>query len=246
MDDGYTWDAISRVSSISYDTTKIEDPETGIITIIATPTEVHTDSVLSENVVLGFEVLNKEITGVFSFGIMNLPVTFTLTLDRASEEVFLMGIDEDWGVGILMSPLDGGFSYSVTLPGYTLGDLIEYNFRDGNNWENQTVEPRSYVVKSENNLIHDFFGSFTSFLEDPVKSEPKLYPNPVSDVLFIEGLENQTALEIYNSSGQCIHHSQILSDGIFQSDVSIYLPGVYLVKLISEDRNMLFIKFIKY
>ena len=246
VDDNYSWDVISRITSITYDTTQIEDPETGIITIIATPSEVNTDSTLSENVVLGFEVLNDEVTGVTNFGIMNLPVTFTLTFDLASEEVFLMGIDEDWGVGILMSPLDGEFSYSVTLPGYTLGDLIEYNYRDGNNWENQTVEPRSYVVKSENNLIHDFFGSFTSFLEDPLKSEPKLYPNPVSDVLYIEGLENQTALEIYNSSGQCIFHSQILSDGIFQSDVSIYLPGVYLLKLISKNKNYLFIKFIKY
>ncbi len=246
VDDNFSWDVISRLTTTSYDTARVEDPETGVITLVITPFDLYEDEVLSETVVLEFQVETGLVSGTTSFGIMNIPVSFILTLDQASDELFLMGIDEDWGVGILMSPLDGGFSYSVTLPGYTLGDLIEYNYRDGNNWENQTVEPRSYVVKSENNLIHDFFSSFTAIIEDPVNSEPKLYPNPVSDVLYIEGLENQTALEIYNSSGQCIFHSQILSDGIFQSDVSIYLPGVYLVKLISEDRNMLFIKFIKY
>ncbi len=246
VDDSYTWDAISRVSSISYDTSRIEDPETGIITIIATPNEVHTDSVLSENVVLGFEVLNKEITGVTSFGIMNLSVTFTVTLNQASEEVFLMGIGDDWGVGIQMLPQENNFRYSATLTGYTLGDLIQYNYRDGTKWENETVEPRFYLVQAGDNFILDTFGNFTDISKDQESRPVVLYPNPVSELLFIDGLEHPTSIKIYNSSGQCILNATNQSEPIFQSDVSSYLPGVYLVKLIPQDGNNLFIKFIKY
>lgn len=246
VDDSYAWDVLSRVSTITYDTTRVEDPETGIITIIATPTEVHTDSILSEDVLLGFEVLIKEVTGVTSFGIMNLTVTFTVRLDHASEEVFLMGIENDWGVGIQMSPLNEDHSYSVTLRGYTFGDVIKYNYRDGSNWENQTVEPRSYVVHAGDNLIHDIFGNFTTSLENQAQSEAILYPNPVSDVLYINGLENQTGIKIYSSSGQCLFNSLNQSERMFRTDVSYYLPGVYLVNLTFIDGNKLFLKFIKY
>lgn len=246
VDDSYTWDVLSRVSSISYDTTRIEDPETGIITIIATPVEVHSDSILSENVLLGFEVLNKEVNGITSFGIMNLPVTFVVTLDHASEEVFLMGINDDWGLGIPMEPEGEGFSYSTTLQAYTVGDLIEYNYRDGNTWENQTAEPRSYIVRAEDNLIRDIFGDFTTSLTEPEENAPILFPNPVMDVLYIHGLENQTKVEIYSSSGQCMLNSLQQSEAIFQSDVSSYSPGVYLLRLTSINGNKLYLKFIKY
>lgn len=246
VDDSYTWDAISRVSSITYDTTVVEDPETGVITIIATPVEVQSDSILSENVLLAFDVLNDEVIGVTSFGIKNLSVTFYVTLDHSSEEIFLMGIDDDWGLGIQMLPQNGEFVYSTTLEGYTLGDLIQYNYRDGNNWENQTVEPRSYVVNASGNQIHDLFGQFTTSLENLVEREVTLYPNPVSDVLYIDGLEEQTRVEIYNSAGQNIHHTLNLSERLFQKDVSTYLAGVYLAKLTSKDGSIRFIKFIKY
>jgi hypothetical protein len=246
VDDSYTWDVISRITTITYDTTRVEDPETGIITLIATPKEVNNDSILSENVVLGFEVLNKEVAGVTSFGIMNLQVTFNVSLDHSSEEVYLMGIREDWGLGILMTPGEGNNQYTATLQGYTVGDVIEYNYRDGSTWENQAVEPRTYVVKATDNLVHDSFGNFTTSVENLWLREAFLYPNPVSEMLFIEGLENQTRIEIFSSSGQCMHQSLNQSERIFQSDVSAYLPGVYLVKLSSKEGRNLLLKFIKY
>ena len=246
VDDSYTWDVLSRIHTISYDTVSSEDPETGIITLIITPNEINNDSVLSENVVLEFEVSDKQVTGTTGFGIMNIPVTFIVTLDHASDQVFLMGIAEDWGVGIPMSFLDGSFRYAATIPGYTVGDLISYNYRDGSIWENQTVEPRSYIVKSGENLINNTFGQFPTSAIDLNPQHIGLYPNPVSHILNLTGLQHFQFIEIYNSSGVLIAHSPTYSADSLQTDVSDFNAGIYLVKLQSDNGTILFIKFIKY
>ncbi len=198
VDDKYNWDVFSRVTVVAYDTTKVVDTETGVITLVITPYAEYIDSILSENVVLEFEVTNTQITGDTSFGIMNIPVTFIVELSQPSEEVFLMGIEDDWGQGILMSVLGESIKYTSTLEGYTEGDVIEYNYRDGNNWENQTVEPRSYVVIKGENIVNDIFGEFTTSLKEFSQSDVTLYPNPVSGTLNLSGLEDVNSLEIYN------------------------------------------------
>jgi len=246
VDDRYTWDVISRSSTIAYDTVRIEDPETGIITLIVTPYEVNNDSVLSENVVLEFEVSDKEVAGTTEFGIMNIPVTFIVTLNHTSEQVFLMGIAEDWGVGIPMSYLDGSYRYAATIPGYTVGDLISYNYRDGSIWENQTVEPRSYIVKSGENLINNAFGQFPTSTPDLYPHEIILYPNPVSDILHVTGIQHFQFIEIYNTSGVLLTHADTHSAKSLQTDVSGFIPGIYLVQLQSGNGTILFTKFIKY
>lgn len=246
VDDAYTWDAISRITTTSYDTARVEDPETGIITLVITPYDQHEDEVLSETVVLEFQVETGEVSGTTSFGIENIPVTFILTVDQASEELFLMGIDEDWGLGIPMEETDISKQYSITLPGYTVGDVIQYNYRDGNYWENESVDPRSFVVVSGENVVRDHFGQFIISTEEEEQDIVSLYPNPVNNMLHLDGIGNYSSIEIYSISGQLLHSDVLQSADSYQTDISQLESGLYLLKLNSGNTNKRFIKFIKY
>lgn len=246
VEDSYSWDVFSRETLISYDTARVEDPETGIITLVITPYEEYTDSILSENVVLEFEVAGEQISGITSFGIKNIDVTFIVQTGQSSEEIYLMGIEEDWGLGINMTLSGGAYQYTATVQGYTEGDIIEYNYRDGNNWENQTVEPRSYVVVKGENIVSDIFGDFTTSFEDLPMNEVTLYPNPVSGILNLSGLDGANSIEVFNFSGSLVQKSFLFEAGTFSTDVSDYQDGIYLLRINYDHRKEITIRFIKY
>jgi len=246
VDDSYNWDVVSRLTTTSYDTARVEDPETGVITLVITPFDLHEDEVLSETVVLEFQVETEEVSGTTSYGIENIPVTFILSVDLASDELFLMGIDEDWGLGIPMEETDISKQYSMILPGYTVGDVIEYNYRDGSTWENQSVEPRSYVVVSGENMVQDHFGQFILSQEEDLQDQVSLYPNPVRNMLHLEGVGNYNKIEIFSISGQLLSSEVLGSAESYQTDISQLEAGLYLLKLSSGNTNNFLIKFMKY
>jgi len=61
----------------------------------------------------------------------------------------------------------------------------------------------------------------------------KLYPNPVNDVLFVEGFENElTNISILSLEGKLL--KQIKEKGMIQIDVSDLQNGIYLVKIVNS------------
>jgi hypothetical protein len=157
-----------------------------------------------------------------------------------------MGIDEDWGVGIPMTSTGESGKYTTTIQGFTVGDLIKYNYRVGNNWENQSVEPRSYSVAAGENLVQDAFGSFPSGQMDPWAEEVALYPNPVTDQLTMEGLGSFHSLEIYNAAGKLIEQHSLHGTARIQVEMTHKQAGLYLVKLYGTHQKNLFLKLLKY
>ena len=69
-----------------------------------------------------------------------------------------------------------------------------------------------------------------------------MYPNPVENVLGIETEEELASVEIVNLMGQTI---KVLQSNIKNIDVSSLTPGVYVVKLISENGAIATKKIIK-
>lgn len=230
---------------MTYDTIRTVDPETGVITLTVTPTEENIDSLLSESVILEFLVENKDVSGSTSFGIMNIDVTFNLTLGHTSDDVFLMGIDEDWSLGIPMEATDENNTYSVTLTGYSPGDIIHYNYRNGDSWENITAQPRSYTVTGESNIINDSFGVFSTSVFNNKKNSLSAYPNPVTTDLFIEGLQRSSTIAVINSSGMIMDILEVRQESVLRLDVSNYNPGIYMLYILSDpdpESGYLFIK----
>lgn len=244
VDNDYVWNVISRETVQSYDTTTVTDPETGIITQTITPVSVNQDSVLSENIVLEFQVGGSNVSGTTSFGVSNVSVTFNITLNNPSGEIFLMGIDEDWALGNPMDQVDNSDTYTITLSGYTVGDVINYNYRNGDDWENQSTSTRTYTVVDGENIINDHFGVFTGVSEFD-GSTIKIFPNPASNVLTISGISNIKSLEVLNIYGQLIYKKSISSENSLTLHISDFKPGVYFLKMTDEDRNVITEKFIK-
>jgi len=76
-----------------------------------------------------------------------------------------------------------------------------------------------------------------------------IYPNPARDYLLVQ-LQSVSALtsdvlEIYNSSGQLVHSSEIRVPEI-KISVSAFAKGTYFIRLRSPDGHSSFVPFVKY
>gem|GEM_PF-5353178 len=69
-----------------------------------------------------------------------------------------------------------------------------------------------------------------------------LYPNPVSDKLYIGSSEHFSALEIYDVSGKLVLSKK---SAVGFVDVSMLKRGQYLLKMISDDGSVMQTKFVK-
>ena len=244
VDNNYTWNTISREIIQSYDTTTVTDPETGVITQTITPITVNQDTMLSDNVILEFQVNNNNIVGTTSFGISNSTVTFNLTTDDVEDQLYLMGIDGDWALGVPMERIGDSNTYTATLQGYTVGDIISYNYRDGSDWENQSAATRMYTVVEGENIINDQFGVFTHAIDFSEKTI-KIYPNPVKDILTISEIAGTNTLQIYDVYGQVVYEQPISFENSVSIQVSHLHSGIYFLRMIGGDRDIFTKKFIK-
>lgn len=244
-EDAYTWDILEREEIMAYDTIETVDPVTGVVTLTLIPTTIYNDSLLSGDILLEFSVLETEIRGDTLFGIQNRDVIFHLTTSGANEDVFLMGIAGDWSTGRQMHPVNPGSLYADTLFKKTAGDVIEYNYRIGTDWENVTPDPRRYVVKNGPNLIQNQFGIFTS-IEEVENSPILVYPNPSMDGHFhVMGLPALSVAKVYTSSGQSLQMYQSSGSDFLTLDLADHPSGLYILTIISPDGHRMNHKIMK-
>lgn len=243
VDNNYVWDVFIRETYQDYDTVSVTDPETGIITQTITPVTVDEDSIISDIVVLEFEIGNSTVSGTTTYGVATSTLVFNLTVANVEDQLFLMGIDGDWVNGIALEQIGGTNTYTITLSGYGIGDVISYNYRDGNNWENLSAQPRTFTVDAGENVINDSFGIFTG-ANDIFSSTLKVYPNPVKNLLNINGADGYSQLDIYSLSGQVVYNRTISSNTAILN-ISGLKSGVYYLRMLGENKPAISKKIIK-
>jgi hypothetical protein len=69
----------------------------------------------------------------------------------------------------------------------------------------------------------------TTATEDPSKNAIKIYPNPVSDILYIEDVASNSSLNIYTSSGSLLSTHQINAGD--RIDLSKLQTGIYILQI---------------
>lgn len=111
---------------------------------------------------------------------------------------------------------------SGSIPLYSKEGLNELEIKAFDKAGNYKTEKRNYYydpVTGINDLKKDNIYNF--------------YPNPVSDILNIKGLENKK-LEIYNANGQLLEKRIIEGDKL---NVEEYKPGMYIIKVNDSKEN---------
>lgn len=73
------------------------------------------------------------------------------------------------------------------------------------------------------------------------KPKIQIFPNPVSDIINISGLDNMTSVEIFNMNGQLIKTGQLGN----KVNVSSLTPGAYLLRATGKDSQIHEFKFMK-
>ena len=241
----YKWDVLNREIINATDTiTSVDTLGNTVLTLVETT--INKDSILNGDYLLQFLVGDREVTGDTIYGIFNRDVVFNLQVNADGEDIFLMGIDDEWNDGIIMENL-GENQYSYTLPKKTAGNLISYNYRKGESFENETPETRVYTVVNGENIINDQFGIFT----DVADIEQRLflaYPNPSSyGFIKLIGVEQFERIHIYNASGQLRSSVHTQKQDFIYLDISNEPKGMYYITGMSEKGDPLqTIKIIKH
>ncbi|WP_235296269.1 T9SS type A sorting domain-containing protein [Portibacter marinus] len=224
-DDEYDWDVFSRTTIAVTDTVYSTD-SLGNTVLTLMPREENMDSLITGNVFLSFRVADRQVTGDTLFGILNRDVTFNVQANTDGDNLYLMGIDNDWNDGYLMEKM-GDQLYTFTLPKKTAGDVITYNYRKGEEFENQTPETRNYTVVNDENIINDVFGIFTH-IEDLDAIDIKIYPNPSNgDLINIESEYTIDRIEIYNHLGQRVKSMNTNGEKQTTIQLSEWNSGIY-------------------
>ncbi len=248
----YIWNVYERIQVTTYDTTYVV--ENGITTITIKPIVEEEDVLISVGTNLVFNVLDKEYSGITNFNYRVFNVTFVLDMNPFISlypdtviNPFLMGVDDDWNNGLLMTAHPEKANYYVaTISNFEKGDVLAFNFRNNDIWENQTPTMRYHTVVG-NDVINVSFGDMqvnNQLIEQ--LSDFVVYPNPATNSITIAGkdLSEIKAVIIYNANGHLIN--TITAPVISSIDVSFLANGIYFLNVIAKNEKTQFIRFIKY
>ncbi|MCB0482603.1 MAG: T9SS type A sorting domain-containing protein, partial [Flavobacteriales bacterium] len=99
--------------------------------------------------------------------------------------------------------------------------------------------PELYFEESQTNRNLDFLS-----ISEKTKSNISIYPNPVSDKVFISSQNFPLSTSIFNSQGVLLTHQELT-----QGDASIYLaalpPGIYVLRILNKNEETQTFKLIK-
>jgi hypothetical protein len=104
-------------------------------------------------------------------------------------------------------------------------------------WSDETTDNPKEVIVDEDIVLAAFF-EFTSVDENGMETV-SLYPNPANDKLFLEGLEEECEISIYNAMGMKVKTISLQGDA--EINISELPAGLYLLHIDSQ-RTLKFIK----
>ena len=104
-------------------------------------------------------------------------------------------------------------------------------------WSDGTTDNPKEILVDEDIVLAAFF-EFTSVDENGLESV-SLYPNPANDKLFLEGLEEDCEISIYNAMGMKVKTMTLQGDA--EINISELPAGLYLLR-IGNQRTLKFIK----
>ena len=140
---------------------------------------------------------------------------------------------------------------NATFPVFSAYDKVEVDFSDVQEASNNTqfkirirFEGEELTENNGNRITFNnisISGSETLSIEIPEENQLVIYPNPVRNILFIEGLVNETNYQIFSIQGKLIQKGKVHLGKINTENL---LKGFYLLHL-NEDSKVNRFKLIK-
>ena len=94
------------------------------------------------------------------------------------------------------------------------------------------LETQRFKV-TENTEVKATFADHTG-VETTVTQQVKLYPNPATDYVIVEGVAPASEVTLHSMTGEQLYTSRADSRGVLQIDLTPYADGVYLVCVAGE------------
>ena len=158
------------------------------------------------------------------------PRTITVTGDATYSAKFSAQQAQTYTLTVSCNPTQGAVTGNGT---YTAGttvtvEAIPYDGFEFSRWnDGVTDNPRSVTINNNMTLVAFFTGTGINENGESVLS---LYPNPVNSTLFIEGLEPNSNVLIYNTLGMLV--KSVNTDK--EVNVSDLAAGVYMIRCGSQ------------
>jgi hypothetical protein len=157
--------------------------------------------------------------------------TLTPAFDADSMSYMLQLVEDSSVVELMATPADEmamveGDSVIDVSNGDTITTVIVVMAENGNQMEYEvTVYP--FIIE-------------TSIRPNEVeKLNVKLYPNPASDMIYIESMEEITQVTVYNAIGRVVLDQSFRNSNRIQVNLGELIPGMYMIKVDGlEHSNM--------
>lgn len=116
---------------------------------------------------------------------------------------------------------------------YVLADIQRIEINATNSKASMTILNKDGVYSSEYQKI--LFAESATDIEELGISSIFVFPNPVSNTLYIQGIDDDASLEVYNLTGK-----SVIKDKGIELDVTSLNQGTYILRI-----NNQYVKFIK-
>jgi hypothetical protein len=165
------------------------------------------------NEVVEIDTLTGDVTALAELSGFEAFVVGSSSFDQFTGSYLVVGVDTTFNISMIVFDI-----YTNTFTtGYVPGFVSE--------------------IVCDNNAFALAYYTTTS-LSEVEQINFSIYPNPVADKLFISGIfdEVNTQIRIFNMEGRLIREQQVSGSTVTQIDVGGFIPGNYIIQLISGTR----------
>lgn len=106
---------------------------------------------------------------------------------------------------------------------------------------NGTLTVSSNATSGTDTISLSGNGVASSLLQENTETTTNVYPNPVKDVLYLEGVNKNSDIEIYSTLGNLVATEQCNSEDT-EINVSDLENGIYILRVTETDESIRFIK----